>query len=38
MLSPVPRRARIAQYDLGAPDYDAPAKEIFGGLIASLAP
>ena len=38
VLPPVQRRARIAQYDLGAPEYDAPAKEIFGGLITALAP
>jgi excisionase family DNA binding protein len=38
VLPPVPRRARIAQYDLDAPEYDAPAKEIFGGLITPIAP
>jgi cellulose biosynthesis protein BcsQ len=29
VLPPVPRRARIATFDLNAPDYDAPAKELF---------
>lgn len=29
ILPPVHRRARIAAYDLDAPDYDAPAKELF---------
>jgi cellulose biosynthesis protein BcsQ len=29
VLSPVPRRARIAAFDLGAPEYDDPAKELF---------
>ncbi len=29
VLTPVPRRARIASYDLDAPEYDLPAKELF---------
>lgn len=29
ILSAVPRRARIAAYDLDAPEYDKPAKELF---------
>lgn len=29
VLPPVPRRARIAAFDLDAPDYDAPTEEIF---------
>jgi cellulose biosynthesis protein BcsQ len=29
VLSPVPRRARIAAFDLTAPDYDQPAQELF---------
>jgi cellulose biosynthesis protein BcsQ len=34
VLSPVPRRARIAAYDLDAPEYELPARELFDhGLI-----
>ena len=33
VLPPVPRRARIAQYDLDAPEYDASAKEILDALL-----
>jgi cellulose biosynthesis protein BcsQ len=34
VLPPVPRRARIAAYDLDAPEYDAPAQELFAhGLL-----
>lgn len=34
VLTPVPRRARIAMYDLDAPEYLVPAKELFeSGLI-----
>ena len=38
VLTPVPRRARIAMYDLDAPEYLAPARELFEhGLIAQTA-
>lgn len=34
VLPPVPRRARIATYDLSAPDYDAAARELFAHAFA----
>jgi cellulose biosynthesis protein BcsQ len=38
VLSPVPRRARIALYDLNAPEYAVPARELFDhGLIEQTA-
>jgi len=36
VLSPVPRRARIAAFDLNAPEYDVPTQEIFSH--ASISP
>ncbi len=40
VLTPVQRRARIGAYDLRAPDYDHPAKELFdhAGITSSVQP
>jgi cellulose biosynthesis protein BcsQ len=40
VLTPVQRRARIGAYDLRAPDYDQPAKELFdhAGITSSVQP
>jgi cellulose biosynthesis protein BcsQ len=38
VLPPIPRRARIAAYDLSAPDYDAAAKELFAHALIDQTP
>ena len=37
VLPPVPRRARIASYDLDTPEYDLPAKELFANAFINQA-